>query len=82
MSHWNHRVFKETLADGGDWYTVREVFYNEDGSIYAHTEEAADISGRSIKEIREYTQWVLDCLDKPILVVGEIEFVDGEDNEG
>ena len=79
MSHWNHRVFKETLADGSAWYSVREVFYNEDGSIYAHTEEAADISGRSIKEIREYTQWVLDCLDKPVLVVGEVEFVDGEE---
>ena len=75
MSYWNHRVVKETL-DGEAWYTVREVFYNADGSIYAYTQEAVDICGESITELREYTEWVLKALDKPVLVAGEVEFVD------
>lgn len=77
MSHWNHRVIKESL-NGEDWYSVREVFYNSDGSIYAYTDEPVEVSGDSIKELREYAQWILDCLDKPVLVDGDVEFVDME----
>lgn len=81
MSHWNHRVVKEKLLDGTDFYSVREVFYNDDGSIYAYTEEPVRIHGESIDDLREYTQWVLDCLDKPILIDGEVEFVDYGDKD-
>ena len=76
MSHWNHRVVKEVLEDGTDWYSVREVFYNDDNTIYAYTQEPINISGESIKELKEYVQWVLDCLDKDVLVDGEVEFID------
>ena len=79
MSHWNHRVVKEVLENGDEWFTVREVFYNDDGSIYAYTEDAVDIAGASIDELRNYLQWCLNCLDKPILIDGEVEFVDNDD---
>ena len=81
MTHWNHRLVKEVLTWDGqehDWYSVREVFYNEDGSIYAYTEEPVDIAGESIEDLKEYTQWILNCLEKDILVDGEVEFVDRE----
>jgi hypothetical protein len=29
--------------------------------------------------LKEYTQWVLDCLDNPILIDGEVKFVDPEE---
>jgi hypothetical protein len=44
MSHWNHRVVKQVI-DGTDWYSVREVFYNDDGTIYAYTEEQLIFAG-------------------------------------
>jgi hypothetical protein len=77
MSHWNHRVIKEQLA-GEDWYSVREVFYNDDDSIYAYTEEPVDICGESIENLREYLQWCLASLDKDILIDGEVKFVDSK----
>ena len=73
MSHWNHRVVKE-IFDGEDWFSVREVFYNDDGSIYAYTEKPVDISGESIDSLREYCKWILDCLDNPVLEDGKVEF--------
>jgi tetrahydromethanopterin S-methyltransferase subunit H len=76
MTHWNHRVVKEVSKDGFEWLSVREVFYNDDGSIYGYTDCAADVSGESIEDLREYTQWILDCLDKDILIDSEVEFVD------
>jgi hypothetical protein len=76
MGHWNHRVVQETLTNGDLFYSVREVFYNDDGSINAYTEEPADVSGESIDGIREYLGWCLKALDQPILVDGKVDFVD------
>ena len=81
MSHWNHRVVKQVLDDGLDWYSVREVFYNEDGDICGYTQEPVDISGESIESLRQYCQWVLGCLYKDILVDGEVEFCDLDEDE-
>ena len=81
MSYWNHRVVREKLEDGNNWYSVREVFYNDDDTIYAYTQEPIDISGESIKELKEYVQWILDCLDKDILIDGEVEFIDQDEEE-
>ena len=71
MSYWNHRVVKQRMKDGSEWFSVREVFYNDDGSI-VYTESPVDISGESIEAMREYCQWVLNCLDKDMLVEDEI----------
>ena len=63
MSHWNHRVFKETLDDGEVWYSVREVFYNDNEGIYAHMETPVDIAGESIEDLRKYLQMCLKSLN-------------------
>lgn len=81
MGHWNHRVVKETLQDGSSWYTVREVFYNDDNSIYAYTEDAMDASAENLDDLREYLEWMMKALDQPILIDGEVEFVDHDDEE-
>jgi len=39
-----------------------------------YTQEPVSICGDSIEEIREYCQWILECLDKEILIEGEVEF--------
>jgi hypothetical protein len=79
MIHWNHRVVKAVYPDGEEWFSVREVFYNADGSIYAYTEKPVDIAGESIDALREYLQWCMNCLDKPILEDGKVKFVEPED---
>ena len=75
-TNWNHRVVKKTYPSGDVEYSVREVFYNADGSIFAYTESPVGIVGESVESLREYCQWVLKCLDEPILVDGEVVFVD------
>jgi hypothetical protein len=79
MTQWNHRVLKEILPDGKEWFSVREVICNDDGSIFAYTERPVDICGESIDEIRVYCQRIMNCLDKGILVDGQVEFVDSKD---
>ncbi len=76
MSHWDHRVLQETLPNGESWYSIREVFYNSDQSIYAYDTEPVNISGESVEELREYVQWILNCLEKPVLIASEVVFED------
>lgn len=76
MSHWNHRVIKRT-TEREVLYGIHEVFYNDDdGSIYAYTKEPIQAQCESIEELREYVQWMLECIDKEILVDGKVEFVE------
>ena len=80
MGYWNHRVVKQVI-NGEDFYSIREVFYNGNNSIWAYTEEPIEISGSSIDELREYLQWCLGCLDKPVLIDGEVKFFDTEEDK-
>ena len=76
---WNNRIIKHE-KDGTTWYSVHEVFYNEDGSIYAHTEDAITIIGETEEETIEQVEQILrDIKDTPVLVASEIEFKDYEE---
>ena len=75
---WNNRVIKHE-KDGATWYSVHEVFYNEDGSIYAYTDNAITIIGETEEEAVEQAEQILrDIKDTPVLVASEIEFKDYE----
>ena len=71
---WNHRVIKLNISD--DYYKISEVFYNQDGSIFGYINTG--VSGESIDDIRETLEWMLECLDKPILIEEEIKCVTGD----
>jgi hypothetical protein len=71
---WNHRVVKETLDDGMEWLTIREVFYNENGEITGYTEDAVNISGETVEDLRWQCQKILECLDKDVLIDGKVVF--------
>ena len=76
---WNNRVIKHE-KDGATWYSVHEVFYNEDGSIYAYTDDAIAIIGETEEEAVECAEQILrDIKDTPVLVASEIEFKDYEE---
>jgi len=63
---WNHRVVKFT-EDSDDWYAVCEVYYNEDGTIYAHTQDGIRVSGESVEDLKETLERMLRCLDQGIV---------------
>lgn len=66
--HWNHRVMRQHF-DGTDevTYGIREVFYNDDGSIDGWTAEPIDPHGETVEELRADLERMLACLDRPVL---------------
>jgi hypothetical protein len=63
---WNHRVIEKT-TEYGAWYAIHECHYYQDGTLYACTTEPVDVSGESIQELRQTLEWMLSCLDKPVV---------------
>lgn len=76
--HWNHRVVREG-DDTGELFSIRETFYNADGSIWSYTAEPASLIGESIDDLRQYLERCLKALDAPVLVDGEVEFTETEE---
>ena len=66
--NWDYRVFHE---DNGD-YTIREVFYEEDGSILGCTENEVSPLGRSIAELTDDLQVFTTALTKPVLRLSDL----------
>ena len=76
MSHWNHRLVKQNLDDGTEWFSIRETFYNDDGSILAYAETPSDLCGGTPEDIRVYIKLCQQAFNAPILIDGEVDFVD------
>ena len=73
---WNNRIIKHK-KNKTTWYSVHEVFYNEDGSIYSYTEDPITIVGETEAEAVDQAEQILrDIKDTPVLVASEIEFKD------
>lgn len=75
MGHWNHRVVKK-IYRGVDrlgnrweeiWYGIHEAYYDDQGLVFAITEEPVAIIGDNYKKLKETVEWVMNCVDKPIL---------------
>lgn len=59
---WNHRVVHN--SDGT--YTINEVYYNDDGSVWAWT-APVEVIGESLDEVRQTLQQMQECLMAPVL---------------
>jgi len=76
MAHWNHRVVQKK-CDGEVYYEIHEAHYNDDGQLYAITENPVTPYADSYDQ-QHGLRWVLNQMlsacDKEILIEGEIEF--------
>lgn len=72
MSYWNNRIIE---TDQG-FFEVREVYYNDDGTIFAISEEACGICGESLEDLKLGFSYISMAMDKPFLKESEIFFVD------
>ena len=72
MGHWNYRVIK-TQPKGRPLYeatcSIHEVYYDDDGKIYGWTADPTDVYGESLHELKEGLEWMLEALEKPVLLI-------------
>ena len=67
---WNYRVIEN--PDG--YYTIHEVYYNQDNQIVLYSAEAIAPSGETLEELRSDLMYMAAALSKPALLGKDIEF--------
>lgn len=90
---WNYRVvFDDVNALDNEIgeYTIREVFYGDDGEIDFWSDEAAVPNGNSYEELQDDMNLIMEAFELPCLVLeideetGEeslVEWIDDEESE-
>lgn len=71
---WNHRVVRSVSAvDGTVAYTIREVFYEDDGKVSGWTADAIEPHGETLDELRQNIARMAECTDRPVLDEDELQ---------
>ena len=66
-SIWDYRIVRKESTDGSDeWYSVQEIYYDDDGKPIAQTVDLM-VEGDTITEIRSQLERMIDCLGQPVL---------------
>ena len=67
---WNYRVIEN--PDG--YYTIHEVYYNQDNQIVLYSAEAIAPGGETLEELRSDLMYMAAALSKTALLEKDIEF--------
>jgi hypothetical protein len=83
---WNNRIVKhERLAapnhkDGAVWYSVHEVFYNENGGINGYTEDPISIVGETVEDVKSQLKMIMKDIEKHgVIDASTVEFEDWDE---
>ena len=70
---WDYRVVRRESEDGetGDWYSVQEVYYDDDGTPMAQTLDLM-VEQDTITGMRNQLEKMINCLDQPVLDESDI----------
>lgn len=66
---WTYRVFRDSQGR----YSIREVFYNRDSTIFNYGKAPVAIVGSSLEELMQLVQWFKEAFDLPVLSLEEVE---------
>lgn len=65
---WNHRVVVENKGTEEEWWSIREVYYNDNGDICAMTEDGAGPIGDGLEELTWDMLHMMNALYKDVIV--------------
>jgi hypothetical protein len=66
---WTYRVFRDNLGR----YSVREVFYERDGTVIGYGREPAAAVDASLEELIQLVNWFKEAFDLPVLSTEEMD---------
>lgn len=60
---WTYRVMRDERGR----YSIREVFYERDGTITTYSREPVSVVDASLADLAQLLQWFNEALDLPVL---------------
>ena len=81
---WNYRLCKSTYK-GADYeevsFTIREVYYNKDGTIWAVTENGTSPFGENVEEVKDVLAKMSSAFEKEIIDIDTLIFAKHHEND-
>ena len=68
---WEYRVVRRITENNSDWYSVEEVYFDDDGSPTALTIDL-QVEGENIEEMKAQLDAMKKAFDKPTLNESDI----------
>ena len=76
---WNNRIIKHE-KDDAVWYSVHEVFYNENGGVTGYTEDPTDLLGLTVEEVKSQLERITKDIEKhEVIDASTVKFEDWND---
>ncbi len=66
---WTYRVFQ----DKTNRYSIREVFYEQDGTIIGYGKTPVALAAASAEDLRQLVTWFHEAFDLPILSMETVD---------
>ena len=67
MNKCDYRVVRKESENGSDeWYSVQEIYFDDDGHPSAQTIDL-QVEGDTITEMRKRLEGMIKCLEEPVL---------------
>jgi len=66
---WTYRIFR----DSTDRYSIREVLYEQDGTIISYGKQPVEALGSSLEDLLQLIHWFQEAFESPILSTETIE---------
>lgn len=66
---WTHRIFRDQTGR----YSIREVYYEQDGRLITYGKNPVAPVGASLEELIQLVQWFRDAFDSPVLSLEAVE---------
>lgn len=66
---WTYRIFR----DDNERYSIREVFYETDGTIIGYGKSPVAVVGESLEELIQMVEWFREAFDLPVLSLAEVD---------
>jgi hypothetical protein len=67
ISHWNFRVVKHTNPNGYVSYSVHEIYYNVDGSIWLWSDKPESPHGEDLEDLNLSMELLFKALSAPVI---------------
>lgn len=75
---WNYRIVVENKGKEEEFWSIREVYYNKQGLIYAMTEESQSPIGEDMEELKEDFLHMQEAFHKDVIVLDNFKFAEAD----
>lgn len=69
MMIWTYRIFRDQKGR----YSIREVFYENDGRLLSFGKQPVIPMGSSLEDLLQLVQWFREAFDAPVLSLDAVE---------